>query len=72
MYEKLGFFINGEWRTGSGKGEDVLNPANESVLAFLPHASQKDLEDALSGLPCSKVMILAICSLRSSIKSAVF
>ena len=47
MYEKLGFFINGEWRTGSGKGEDVLNPANESVLAFLPHASQKDLEDAL-------------------------
>ena len=47
MYEKLGFFINGEWRTGSGKGEDVLNPANESVLAFLPYASQKDLEDAL-------------------------
>ena len=47
MYEKLGFFINGEWRTGSGKGEDVLNPANESVLAFLPHATEKDLEDAL-------------------------
>ena len=47
MYEKLGFFINGEWRTGSGKGEDVLNPANESVLAFLPHATEKDLDDAL-------------------------
>ena len=47
MYEKLGFFINGEWRTGSGKGEDVLNPANESVLAFLPHVTEKDLEDAL-------------------------
>jgi len=47
MYEKLGFFINGEWRTVSGKGEDVLNPANESVLAFLPHVTEKDLEDAL-------------------------
>jgi len=47
MYEKLGFFINGEWRTGSGKGEDVLNPANESVLAFQPHVTEKDLEDAL-------------------------
>ena len=47
MYEKLGNFINGEWRTSNKIGQDVLNPANESVLAFLPHATPKDLEDAL-------------------------
>ncbi len=47
MYEKLGNFINGEWRTSNEIGQDVLNPANESVLAFLPHATEKDLEDAL-------------------------
>ncbi len=47
MYEKLGCFIDGEWRTTNEIGQDVLNPANESVLAFLPHATEKDLEDAL-------------------------
>ncbi len=47
MYEKLGNFIDGEWRTTNEIGQDVLNPANESVLAFLPHATEKDLEDAL-------------------------
>ena len=47
MYEKLGNFINGEWRNSNKIGQDVLNPANESVLAFLPHATPKDLEDAL-------------------------
>ena len=47
MYEKLGNFIDGEWRTANQIGQDVLNPANESVLAFLPHATEKDLEDAL-------------------------
>jgi len=47
MYEKLGCFINGEWRTETGKGENVINPVDENVLAFLPHATKKDLEDAL-------------------------
>ena len=47
MYEKLGCFIDGEWRTTNEIGQDVLNPVNESVLAFLPHATEKDLEDAL-------------------------
>ena len=47
MYEKLGNFIHVEWRTSNEIGQDVLNPANESVLAFLPHATEKDLEDAL-------------------------
>ena len=47
MYEKLGNFIDGVWRTSNEIGQDVLNPANESVLAFLPHATEKDLDDAL-------------------------
>ena len=47
MYEKLGNFIDGEWIENSKKGENVLNPANENVLAFLPHASEKDLEKSL-------------------------
>ncbi len=47
MYEKLGNFIDGEWVKDNKKGENVLNPANENVLAFLPHASEKDLEKSL-------------------------
>ena len=47
MYEKLGNFIDGEWINSGEKGENVLNPANENVLAFLPHATEKDLEKAL-------------------------
>jgi len=47
-YEKLEMYIDGEWRQGStGKSEDVLNPATEEVLGQLPHASTKDLDDAL-------------------------
>ena len=44
MYEELGNFIDGEWVKDNKKGENVLNPANENILAFLPHASEKDLE----------------------------
>jgi succinate-semialdehyde dehydrogenase/glutarate-semialdehyde dehydrogenase len=40
--------IGGEWRGGEGRQhEDVLNPANEQVLAPLPHATAQDLDDAL-------------------------
>ena len=47
MYEELGNFIDGEWVKDNKKGENVLNPANENILAFLPHASEKDLEKSL-------------------------
>jgi len=47
MYEKLGNFIDGEWINSGEKGENVINPANENVLAFLPHATEKYLEKAL-------------------------
>ena len=48
-YEKLELFIDGAFRQGSeGKTEDVINPADESVLAELPHASKSDLDEALA------------------------
>lgn len=49
MYTKLGMFIGGKWiyETECGCGEDVLNPADESVLGFLPHASEYHLDDAI-------------------------
>ena len=48
-YEKLELFIDGAFRQGSGgKTEDVINPADESVLGELPHASITDLDEALA------------------------
>ena len=49
MYTKLELCIDGQWRQGSeGTTEPVLNPANESVLGELPHASAADLDEALA------------------------
>jgi succinate-semialdehyde dehydrogenase/glutarate-semialdehyde dehydrogenase len=49
MYTKLELWIDGVWRQGSeGKTESVINPAKESVLAELPHASEADLDEALA------------------------
>ncbi|MFK4826092.1 NAD-dependent succinate-semialdehyde dehydrogenase [Paenochrobactrum sp. BZR 588] len=50
MYsEKLQLLINGRWigEEGGRKGEDVFNPADEQVLARLPHATRDDLDAAL-------------------------
>ncbi len=46
-YEKLELLINGEWRTGDGGAEDVINPATEQVLGQVPHASAAELDMAL-------------------------
>ena len=49
MYEELALYIDGEFRQGSdGAGENVVNPATEEELAFLPHASKSDLDQALA------------------------
>src|SRR6478735_2014353 len=49
MYTDLKLFIDGQWLNGEGrKGEDVVNPATGKVLAHLPHASKKDLDNALA------------------------
>ena len=45
-YPDLQLFIAGEWK--SADGQPVLNPADESVLATVPHATRDDLETALT------------------------
>jgi succinate-semialdehyde dehydrogenase/glutarate-semialdehyde dehydrogenase len=45
-YPELKLYIGGEWRTASGA--PVINPADESVLGTVPHASRADLDDALA------------------------
>ncbi|MBT5662674.1 MAG: NAD-dependent succinate-semialdehyde dehydrogenase [Alphaproteobacteria bacterium] len=47
MYIKLGLFIGGKWIYEAKKGEDVLNPFDESVLGWLPHATEDNLNDAV-------------------------
>ncbi len=45
-YPHLQLYIGGEWKTASGA--PVINPADESVLGTVPHASRDDLDSALS------------------------
>src|SRR5262245_36255457 len=45
-YPDLRLYIAGEWRTADG--QPVINPADESTLAIVPHARQTDLDDALA------------------------
>ncbi|HEY6254369.1 MAG TPA: NAD-dependent succinate-semialdehyde dehydrogenase [Xanthobacteraceae bacterium] len=45
-YPDLQLFIGGEWKTADG--QPVLNPADESVLATVPHATRADLDAALN------------------------
>jgi succinate-semialdehyde dehydrogenase/glutarate-semialdehyde dehydrogenase len=44
-YPSLQLFIGGEWK--SADGEVVLNPADDSVLGTVPHATRADLDAAL-------------------------
>ena len=44
-YPELQLFIGGEWK--SADGQPVLNPADESVLGIVPHATRADLGAAL-------------------------
>jgi len=46
QYPELKLYVAGEWK--SAKGEPVLNPADESVLGTVPHATRADLDRALS------------------------
>src|SRR5262249_58412293 len=45
-YPELQLFIAGEWK--SADGQPVLNPADESVLATVPHVTRDDLDAALT------------------------
>ncbi|MCC6470379.1 MAG: NAD-dependent succinate-semialdehyde dehydrogenase [Alphaproteobacteria bacterium] len=44
-YPELRLFIGGEWK--SAPGRPVLNPADNSVLGTVPHATKADLDTAL-------------------------
>jgi succinate-semialdehyde dehydrogenase/glutarate-semialdehyde dehydrogenase len=44
-YPNLQLFIDGEWK--SRDGQPVLNPADDSVLGTVPHATRADLDAAL-------------------------
>src|SRR5258707_557062 len=44
-YPDLQLFIGGEWK--KAEGQPVLNPADESVLATVPHATRADIDRAL-------------------------
>ena len=46
-YPELNLYINGEWRN-TADDLPVLNPATEEEIGRLPHATTKDLDDALA------------------------
>ncbi|MBK1781418.1 NAD-dependent succinate-semialdehyde dehydrogenase [Advenella sp. WQ 585] len=49
QYEALSLYIDGEFVSGGGrKTQDIINPATLEVLGQLPHASDADLDRALS------------------------
>ncbi|KAA3619011.1 MAG: aldehyde dehydrogenase family protein, partial [Proteobacteria bacterium] len=49
MYPEVALSIAGDWREPSdGKYEPVLNPATGETVGRVPHASQSDLDDALT------------------------
>jgi len=45
-YPELKLYVAGEWR--SRDGTPVINPADESILGTVPHATRADLDDALT------------------------
>jgi succinate-semialdehyde dehydrogenase / glutarate-semialdehyde dehydrogenase len=45
-YPNLQLYVGGEWR--SRDGQPVINPADETVLGALPHATRADLDDAIA------------------------
>ena len=50
MNEKLELYIDGKWQNGGRAGEDLINPATETVIGKLPHATESDLDQALQAL----------------------
>jgi succinate-semialdehyde dehydrogenase/glutarate-semialdehyde dehydrogenase len=53
QYPDLRLFVAGDWK--SADGARVINPADESIIGTVPHATRTDLDAALSagrrGLP---------------------
>ncbi|MEM7668875.1 MAG: NAD-dependent succinate-semialdehyde dehydrogenase, partial [Pseudomonadota bacterium] len=49
-YPTVEMLINGEWQSGGGGAEDIINPATEEVLGEAPHASTAQLDAALDAV----------------------
>ena len=48
LYKDFGLYIDGQWRPAQdGGAREVLDPANEEVVGWLPVATQADLDAAL-------------------------
>jgi succinate-semialdehyde dehydrogenase/glutarate-semialdehyde dehydrogenase len=48
-YPSVAMYIDGEWADGaSGRGEDVVNPANGRVLGRVPFAGPEDVDRAVT------------------------
>ncbi|MEZ5763058.1 MAG: NAD-dependent succinate-semialdehyde dehydrogenase [Xanthobacteraceae bacterium] len=45
-YPELQMYIDGRWKSASG--QPVINPVDETILGDVPHATSKDLDDALA------------------------
>jgi succinate-semialdehyde dehydrogenase / glutarate-semialdehyde dehydrogenase len=45
-YPDLKLYVGGEWKSASGA--PVINPADESILGTVPHATRSDLDEALA------------------------
>jgi succinate-semialdehyde dehydrogenase/glutarate-semialdehyde dehydrogenase len=44
-YPEIELYVDGQWRRASGA--PIINPADESVIGTVPHATRADLDDAL-------------------------
>ena len=45
-YPNLKLYVDGKWRRADR--QPVINPAGESLLGTVPHATRADLDDALA------------------------
>jgi succinate-semialdehyde dehydrogenase / glutarate-semialdehyde dehydrogenase len=45
-YPELRLYVGGEWK--AAEGQPVINPADESILGTVPHATRADLDAALT------------------------
>ena len=49
VYEELALYLDGQFVKGGGRKEqDVFDPATDTVIARLPHATKEDLDTALN------------------------
>jgi succinate-semialdehyde dehydrogenase/glutarate-semialdehyde dehydrogenase len=45
-YPDIELYIDGRWKRSDG--QPVINPADESIIGTVPHATTADLDDALA------------------------